>query len=74
MIMSTVIEDFPIMSLLPKKETGVFSFLTKYPQYDGRGTTMTIFDSGVNPGAHGLQVCRKNKGLNSSECVGNSEE
>lgn len=48
--------DFPVWGLLPKKETGVVSFINKNANYDGRGTVIAIFDSGVDPAAVGLTV------------------
>eukprot|EP00808_Paulinella_micropora_P028965 g4430.t1 len=47
---------FPLSALVPKTETQVDQFLQHHGTYDGRGVVVAIFDTGVDPGAPGLEV------------------
>lgn len=49
-------KNFPINALVPKNETGALNFVTKYPDFNGKGVTIAIFDSGVDGRAAGLKV------------------
>ena len=49
--------DFPVFGILPKRETGALSFVNKYPDFNGKGVTIAVLDTGVDPAAPGLQVC-----------------
>lgn len=43
-------------SVMPKEEIGASEFLKAHPNFDGRGTVIAVFDTGVDPGTKGLQI------------------
>ncbi|KAK8511926.1 hypothetical protein V6N12_074615 [Hibiscus sabdariffa] len=64
-----------LASLMPKKEIGADRFIEAHPHYDGRGSIIAIFDSGVDPAAAGLQLTSdgRPKILDVIDCTGSGD-
>ncbi|MDG2128560.1 MAG: S8 family serine peptidase [Fuerstiella sp.] len=52
---------FPDKGLQPKEETGAAEFLQQFPEFDGRGIVVAVFDTGVDPSVSGLQFTSDGK-------------
>lgn len=60
---------------MPKKEIQADEFISKHPTFDGRGIVVAIFDTGVDPGAAGLQLTSdgKPKLMDCMDCTGSGD-
>ncbi|KAJ2833974.1 hypothetical protein GGI24_000616 [Coemansia furcata] len=67
--------EFPTLGLLPRADTQAGDFVRKHPTYDGRGTVVAILDTGIDPGAKGLQLTTdgKRKVLDFVDCTGSGD-
>eukprot|EP00554_Chaetoceros_debilis_P010467 CAMPEP_0194110042 /NCGR_PEP_ID=MMETSP0150-20130528/9376_1 /TAXON_ID=122233 /ORGANISM="Chaetoceros debilis, Strain MM31A-1" /LENGTH=1321 /DNA_ID=CAMNT_0038799113 /DNA_START=77 /DNA_END=4042 /DNA_ORIENTATION=- len=69
---------FPTGDLNPRVETKASSFVSQFPDYDGRGITIGILDTGVDPGAIGLSrlpegVIGDKKLVHVADCTGSGD-
>jgi tripeptidyl-peptidase-2 len=68
-------EDATFAGALPKQEIQATQFLIDHPSFDGRGTVIAIFDTGVDPGASGLQLTSDGKAkiIDVVDCTGSGD-
>jgi tripeptidyl-peptidase-2 len=67
--------SFPTEDLVPRKETNALSFIQEHPEHDGRKVVVGILDTGVDPGAIGLQTCPdgRPKLIDMIDCTGSGD-
>jgi tripeptidyl-peptidase-2 len=67
--------SFPTEDLVPRKETNALSFVQEHPEFDGRNVVVGILDTGVDPGAIGLQTCPdgRPKLIDMVDCTGSGD-
>ncbi|WPT13225.1 Tripeptidyl-peptidase 2 [Picochlorum sp. SENEW3] len=67
--------DVAWSSVVPKTEIQASAFLREHPEFDGRGVVIAIFDTGVDPGAPGLQetTCGEKKIIDVVDCTGSGD-
>ncbi|KAJ2778055.1 hypothetical protein H4R18_004825 [Coemansia javaensis] len=64
--------EFPTHGLLPRADTQAGEFVAKHPTFDGRGALVAVLDTGIDPGAVGLQVTSdgRRKVVDYVDCTG----
>ena len=64
--------SFPSEHLVPREETTASAFIQNHPAYNGKNVTIGVLDTGVDPGAIGLQTLPdgSRKIIHVADCTG----